>query len=254
MHGIRAARNFHAALIALIGVLVMSVGAQSAYAGGRDHGNGPGQQNSVSVQTQQSQQSVQVQSDTQQSVQDQTETGKNCKKNETSTGEKTGEQTTVTPPTGTTGEQGKKGEENEQGEHAKNENEQGGHAKKENEEQAQGKQENAPSAPATTQAGQTAPAVVTTPAIPTPAPVQAQQAPTQGGQVQGETGQAPQETAQARGPAKQGGRVLAESATTTPTASQSGLARTGFDVRPLALLGVLCIAASALLLRRVRRS
>ena len=95
MYGTRAARRFRAALIALIGVLVMSVGAASAYAGGRDHGKGLGRQNSVSSQSGEIQQSVQVQSESSndQSTSDDSSNdhGNNCKKNENSTGEKTGE-------------------------------------------------------------------------------------------------------------------------------------------------------------------
>jgi LPXTG-motif cell wall-anchored protein len=45
--------------------------------------------------------------------------------------------------------------------------------------------------------------------------------------------------------------------TTTPVAAKSqssGLAKTGFDAWPVALLGVGCIAGAGLMLRRTRRS
>jgi hypothetical protein len=48
--------------------------------------------------------------------------------------------------------------------------------------------------------------------------------------------------------------VFAENASTEATASESGLAGTGFDAWQLALLGAFCVAGSALLLRRTRRS
>jgi hypothetical protein len=245
MHRNRGARTFRAALIALIGVLVMSVCAASAYAGGRDDGNGPGRQNWVSSQIQQNLQSAQVesQSSSDQSSSDESQSedhGKHCKKNETSTGE-----------------QGKTGEESQQGELGKKQNEEQGNAGP----SQGGKKAETGAAP--TPAGQTAPAAVTTPAAmttpavvptPAPAPVQAQQAPTQGGEVQGQTEQAPQQSPAGSSPSKRGGRVLAENQITTPTASRSRLAETGFDAWRLALLGAICVATSALLLRRTRRS
>jgi hypothetical protein len=249
MHGTRAVRTFRAALIALIGVLVMSVGAANAYAGGSDHGNGSGHQKWASDEGQQSggQWSSDSSDDQSWSSDSESTDHGDCKKNESSTGEKTGEQTPPTSPQGVTGgeqkgEQGgeqqgeeqKKGEEHQKGEHGKKEEENKGET-----------------APTPTPTQPTTPAVVTTPA---PAPVQAQQAPAQGGEVQGESEQAPQKKSQGAAAPSRGGRVLAENETTTPTAGESQLAETGFDVWPLALLGVLCIAGSAVLLRRARRS
>jgi hypothetical protein len=260
MHGNRAVRTIRAALIALIGALFMSVGAVSANAGGSDHANGLGHQKWASDMSQQSSgewDSNKSDSESWSGNSESDNNGKDCKKNESSAGEKTGEQA-PTPSQGETGgEQGgeqkgehggeQKGGESQKGEHGKKEEQnQGEHGKKEQENQG---------GTTPTQAGQTTPAVVTTPvAAPTPAPVQAQQAPAQGGEVQGETQETPQETAQGGVSPNRGGRVLAENETTKPAASERSLAFTGFDVRQLALLGVLCIAGSALLLRRTRRS
>ena len=98
-----------------------------------------------------------------------------------------------------------------------------------------------------------------TPAQPvavTPAPVTAVQTPNQGGQVQGEVQETP---VNGKGGSNQGesgsqgSEILAEN--TTAAASESGgLAGTGFDAWLVALLGVACVAGSAVLLRRTRRS
>ena len=248
MHGTHATRLFRVAFFALIAVLVIFVGAGSAYAGGRDDDNGPGHQTGVSDHGQKSLQSDSQESDDDFSSDDSEsgDRGKHCKK-ESSAGGKTGEQPPVTPPAGTTGEQGKKGEETGEAEHGKKENEQAEHGKKEEERQ----EVKAPTGPAPTPGGQPAPAVVTTPA---PAPVTAQQAPALGGEVQGEAEQSPEQAAQGGGQAKRGGRVLAESETAAPSAPAGRLAETGFDAWQVALLGAACVAGAALLLRRVRRS
>ena len=91
----------------------------------------------------------------------------------------------------------------------------------------------------------------------TPAPVTAVQTPTnQGGQVQGEVQETPVngKGGSTQGESgSQGSEILAEN--TTAAASESGgLAGTGFDAWLVALLGVACVAGSAVLLRRTRRS
>jgi len=252
MHGSRAERTFRSALIALIGVLFMSVGAASAFAGGSDHGNGLGQQKWTSDKGQQSDGQWDSKSSEDESWSDDSESsddnGKDCKKEESSTGEQSGEQTS-TPPTGQTGGEQQGGEQGENGEHGKKEEEEQG---KKEEEHKGGEKSQGGSTP--TQPQQTTPAVVTTPTTPTtPAPVQAQQAPASG-EVQGVAEESPEETGKGGSSPNRGGNVLAENTATTPTASESGLASTGFDAWQLALLGAVCIAGSALLLRRTRRS
>jgi hypothetical protein len=243
MHGTRAVRTFHAALIALVGALVMTVGAASAYAGGSDHGNGLGHQKTASDKGQQSDdQWGSDKSDESSSEDTKSDHGKPCNEESSSAGEQTGEQ--PSPPAG--GEQGGE-QKGEQGGEQKGEQ-----GKKEEENKGSNKGgETSQGGPALTP--ETTPAVVTTPA-PATVPVQAQQAPASGGEVQGESEQAPEETGQGGGSPSSGGRVLAENQTTTPTASESGLAGTGFDARQLALLGAVCVAGSALLLRRTRKS
>jgi len=253
MHGTRAVRTFRTALIALVGVLSIFVGAGNAYAGGSDHGNSIGHQKWALDEGQQSGGQWDSQKSDDESWSDDSKSGNNqdCKQNESSTGEKTAEQPPAAPQGTTGGEQGgeqkgeqggeQKGEETQKGEHGKKEEENKG-------ENQGGEKSQGGSAPTP---APTPTSVVTTPA-PAPAPVQVQQTPVQGGEVQGESQESPAETGGSS--PKRGGRVLASNETTTPTASESSLAATGFGAWQLALLGILCVAGSALLLRRTRRS
>jgi hypothetical protein len=258
MHGFRGVSpTCRPALVALIAVLFMSVGAASANAGGRDHGSAPGHEKWTSDEGQQSgghwdsdkgqsddwQSSDKSQSDTSDTGSE--DQGQDCKKNEGQPAEQTGEQGQPQgPPQGEVGgEQGQKGEESQNGE-------KGEHGKKE--EENKGGKTPTQGGPTPTTVEQT-PAAVTTPA-PVVAPVQAQQTPTGGGEVQGVVEESPGKTgSQGGGSGNRGGRVLA-STQTQLTASETGLARTGFDAWQLALLGALCVAGSALLLRRTSRS
>jgi len=251
MHGTCAVRTFRTPLIALVGVLFILVGAGNAYAGGSDHGNSLGHQKWTSDEGQQSGGQWDSQKSDDESWSDSsTSDGQDCKKNESSTGEQTGEQTPVPPQGATGGEQQGGQQKGEQGGEQKGEEKE--HGKKEEENKGENKGGSTPTPAPTT--APTPTSVVTPTPVPVSAPVQVQQTPAQGGEVQGESQAAPKETGQGGSSPKRGGRVLAENQTTTPTASESSLAATGFGAWQLALLGVLCVAGSALLLRRTRRS
>jgi len=266
MDRFRGVPTRRSALVALVAVLVMFVGVTNAYAGGRDHGNSTGQQDWATSgndtwqsgdENSSGDWSSGDKSDSADSSSNQDQNGEDCKNQgqEGQPGEQqTGEQgeSEVPPPTGYGGEQGENAKGGEQNYPGK----QGENGKKGKGGETESKGGTTPTQAGQTPAPVTSAPVTTAPAAIAPASTQAQQAPTQGGEVLGESEQSPSAGNQGS-PEKRGGRVLAENqvAAATSTASQGGgLASTGFDAWQLALLGALCIAGSALLLRRTRRS
>jgi len=263
MHGFRGGlTTCRSALVALVAMLFVFAGATSAYAGGRDHGSAPGQEKWASGESNhQSDGWGSKEGDTSKDWQSDDKSGeshsdygdKDCKKDESTAGEQTGEQgQPQQPPAGQTGGESQEGEKD----YGDKEGEKD-HGNKEGEKGEKGDHNKGGETP--TRGGET-PTQTETQPTPAPvstapvAPVQAQQTPT-GGEVQAETEESPSETGNQGGESpNEGGRVFAENASTEATASESGLAGTGFDAWQLALLGAFCVAGSALLLRRTRRS
>jgi hypothetical protein len=268
------------ALAALIAGLVMLVGASGAYAGGSDYGSAPGYQkwassngkheNGDKKSSHEGDSSDDVQLDDKSDSSDSKgKNGKDCKKNEGQSATQTGEQvpppgapqaeTEQKPGESTEGEQGGKGEQGHKGEKGE---------KGEQGEKGHKGEKPGPGGPQTPGSGPAGGAPAQGPGLPvqalqTPAPVtptviptQAQQTPSPGGQVLGNSEETPASlggSGNQGGSANQGGRVLAENQVAA-SSSQGGLAGTGFDAWLVALLGAACVAGSALLIRRTRRS
>jgi hypothetical protein len=259
----------------------MLVGASGANAGGSDYGSAPGHQKSASSDEQsehgnkssdEGDSSDDVKSDDDSDSRDSNgKNGKDCKKNEDQSVTQTGEQV---PPTGgtqgetqngekpgesTEGEQGGKGEEAHKGEKG----EKGQKGEKGKGEKGETPGPGGPQTPGSggetsgpAQGSLPVQALSQAPVTPTGTPTQAQQTPSPSGEVLGNAEETPASlggSGNGAGSENQGNRVLAENQVAA-SSSQGGLAGTGFDAWLVALLGAACVAGSALLLRRTRRS
>jgi hypothetical protein len=259
MPSLRARPPRYAALIAMAAMLLMLVGATDAFAGGRDHGQGAGHQDWASQEqgsgdqwSDEGQSSDEWQSNEAQGGSEDCHKGENEQSGNEQTGQPQGPPQGGQPVGGQPTEQGGKAPEQEKKEHG----EKGGYGeqqKKQKEQQESQKGQSPSPIEVTTPVAQTTPAQQA-PVSTQQAPTQAQQAPTQAeqapsGQVQGE------QLAETRAGNRETAQVApTETAQAAETSQGGGLASTGFDVWKVALLGALCVAGAALMLRRTRRT